>query len=62
MFPKYKCFGCGEIFRCGEISAVCPICRGKGVRIREDLEASEKETWDKIIAKCERFVERVKGI
>ena len=62
MYSKYKCFGCGEIFRSCLIFAICPICRGKGVRIREDLEVSEKRTWDKIIAKCERFVERIIGI
>jgi rRNA maturation endonuclease Nob1 len=62
MYSKYKCFGCGEIFRCGEISAVCPVCRGKGVKIKEVSEVSEKEAWVRVIAKCERFVERIIGI
>ncbi len=59
MYSKYKCFGCGKIFRSGEISAVCPVCRGKGVRIKEDSKSPEE--WEKVIAKCERFVERIKG-
>ncbi|MBA7572959.1 hypothetical protein ES695_00290 [Candidatus Atribacteria bacterium 1244-E10-H5-B2] len=58
MYPKYKCFGCGEIFRCREVSAVCPICKGRGVKIGEVSEVSED--WDRIIAKCERFIEGVK--
>ena len=57
MYPKYKCFGCGEIFRSKEVSAVCPICKGRGVKIREVSEVSED--WDRIIAKGERFIERV---
>ena len=65
MYPKYRCFGCGNIWHSGEIMAVCPICRGKGVKVKEgvkaeDLNIPEKEAWNKIIAKCEKFVERNK--
>ena len=35
MYPKYKCFGCGNIWHSGEILAICPVCRGKGVKIKD---------------------------
>jgi len=35
MYPKYKCFGCGHIWWSGEILAICPVCRGKGVKMKE---------------------------
>ena len=41
MHPKYKCFGCGEIFRSGEILAICPICRGKGVKMKNGVDIEE---------------------
>jgi len=59
MYPKYKCFGCGGIFRYKEIPAICPVCRGRGVKIKEVSKVSGKEAWDRIIAKCESFVERM---
>jgi len=59
MYLKYKCFGCGEIFRSGEISAVCPVYKGKGVKIKEDPEFSGRE-WRKAISRAERFVEKIK--
>ncbi|MBA7531650.1 hypothetical protein ES705_23865 [subsurface metagenome] len=59
MNPKYKCFGCGKIFISGEILAICPVCRGKGVKIKEDSKISE-EKWYKVISRAERFVERTK--
>ncbi|MBA7584525.1 hypothetical protein ES708_26480 [subsurface metagenome] len=64
MYPKYKCFGCGEIWRSGEIMAICPVCRGKGVRVREEVKAGDINIteWDKAIEKAERFIEKSKGI
>jgi len=59
MYYKYKCFGCGEIFGCREISAVCPVCKGKGVKIKEDPKFSGRE-WRKAISRTERFVEKIK--
>jgi len=61
MYPKYKCFGCGGFFSSEEIPAICPVCRGRGIKIKEVSKVSEKEAWDRVIAKCERFVERIKG-
>ena len=57
MYPKYKCFGCGEIFRCREVSAVCPVCKNKGMKIKEDSKFSEKE-WRKAILKAKRCIEK----
>ncbi|MBA7579469.1 hypothetical protein ES708_21340 [subsurface metagenome] len=55
MYSEYKCFGCGKIFRAKKIPAICPVCQ------EEVSEVSEKKAWDRIIAKCERFVERFRG-
>ena len=41
MYPKYKCFGCGNIWRSGEILAICPVCRGKGVKIKDGVDIKE---------------------
>ena len=53
--PYYKCSSCGGFFSSEEIPAICPFCK------KEVLKVSEKKAWDKIIAKCERFVERFRG-
>ena len=59
MYSKYKCFGCGETFRSGEIIAICPICRGKGVKIKEDSKVSEEKRWRRAILKAKQFVEEI---
>ena len=41
MYPKYKCFGCGNIWYDGNLFAVCPICRGKGQKIKEGFEVKK---------------------
>ena len=37
MYLKYKCFGCGKIWRSNKLMAICPVCRGKGVEIKEGI-------------------------
>ncbi len=61
MYPKYKCFGCGGVFSSKEVPAICPVCRGKGVKIKEVSEVSKvskKEAWDRIIEKVEQFIDK----
>ena len=41
MYPKYKCLGCGRIWRSREILVVCPICRSKGIKIRDGVDIRE---------------------
>ena len=41
MYPKYKCFGCGNIWHSREILAICPVCRGKGVKIKDGVDVRE---------------------
>jgi len=41
MYPKYKCLGCGRIWRSREILVVCPICRSKGIKIRDGVDIKE---------------------
>ena len=41
MYPKYKCFGCGNVWWSNEIMVICPICRGKGVKIKEGVDIKE---------------------
>jgi len=41
MYPRYKCFGCGNVWHSGEIMVICPICRGKGVKIKEGVDTKE---------------------
>jgi len=41
IYPKYKCFGCGNIWHSGEILVICPVCRGKGVKIKEGINVNE---------------------
>lgn len=60
MYTKFKCFSCGGTFKSREVLAMCPICKGKGVKIREEAEDSEKEEWDKAILKAERFIDKSK--
>ncbi len=60
MYPKYKCFGCGKIFRSKEIPAICPVCRGKGVKIKGEIKAGDIDIprWDKVIEKAEKFIDK----
>lgn len=66
MYPmkiqKYKCFGCGKVWCSNEILAICPVCRGKGVKVKEGIKAEDINIpkWDKVIEKAERFIERNK--
>ncbi|MBA7575376.1 hypothetical protein ES695_00195 [Candidatus Atribacteria bacterium 1244-E10-H5-B2] len=68
MYPmkiqKYKCFGCGKAWCSNEILAICPVCRGKGVKVKEGIKAEDINIpkWDKVIEKAERFIEKSKGI
>lgn len=60
MYPKYKCFGCGRVWRSGEIMAICPVCRGKGVRVKEGIKAEDINIpdCDKAIEKAEKFIDK----
>ena len=59
MYPKYKCFGCGRVWRSGEILAICPVCRGKGVKIKEEIKAKDINIqWDKIVKKAGKFIDQ----
>jgi len=57
----YKCFGCGGFFSSKDRPAICPVCRGRGVKVKEVSEVSEvseKEAWDKVIKKAEQFIDK----
>ena len=41
MYPKYKCLGCGRIWHSREILVVCPVCRSKGIKIKEGVDIRE---------------------
>ena len=41
MYPKYKCLGCGNIWYSKAILIVCPICRSKGIKIKEGINSKE---------------------
>ncbi len=41
MYPKYKCLGCGNVWRSGEILIICPICRSKGIKVKEGLDTKK---------------------
>ncbi|MBA7533781.1 hypothetical protein ES705_26025 [subsurface metagenome] len=41
MFPKYRCLSCGRIWRSGEIMVICPVCRGKPIKIKEGIDVKE---------------------
>jgi len=41
MGPRYRCLNCGIIWRNREIMVVCPICRSKGVKIKEGVDIKE---------------------
>jgi predicted Zn-ribbon and HTH transcriptional regulator len=41
MDPKYKCLNCGRIWRSGEIMVICPVCRSKGIKIRDGVDIRE---------------------
>ena len=46
MYPRYKCYDCGNVWHSNEIVAVCPVCRGKGVKIKGvDNLNYRKEVW-----------------
>ena len=60
MYPKYKCLGCGNVWRTGEILAICPVCRGKGVKVKEGIKAEDINIpkWNKAIEKAEQFIDK----
>jgi len=41
MFPKYTCLNCGAIWRSGEIMVICPVCRGKPIKIKDGVDIRE---------------------
>jgi len=41
MYPKYKCLGCGNIWWSREILIICPVCRGKGIKIKDGVDIKE---------------------
>ena len=41
MYPIYKCLNCGRIWRSGEIMVVCPVCRSKGIKIKDGVDIRE---------------------
>jgi len=41
MFPKYTCLNCGTIWRSGEIMVICPVCRGKPIKIKDGVDIKE---------------------
>ncbi len=41
MYPKYKCLSCGNIWWSREILIICPVCRGKGVKIKDGIDIKE---------------------
>jgi len=43
MFPKYKCLNCGRAWRSGEVLVVCPICRSKPIKIKENVNIKKLE-------------------
>ncbi|MBA7549706.1 hypothetical protein ES705_42199 [subsurface metagenome] len=59
MYSKYKCFGCGGSFNSEEIPAICPVCKGKGVKIKEDSKVSEEKRWRRAILRAKQFVEKI---
>lgn len=41
MYPKYICLNCGHIWWSREILVVCPVCRGKGIKIKDGVDIKE---------------------
>jgi len=41
VYPKYKCLNCGRIWHSKEIMVVCPVCRCKGIKIRDGVDVNE---------------------
>ncbi|MBA7534001.1 hypothetical protein ES705_26247 [subsurface metagenome] len=43
MFSKYRCLNCGRVWRSGGIIIVCPVCRSKPIKIKENVDIKKLE-------------------
>jgi len=54
MGPRYRCLNCGRSWRSREIMVICPVCRSKGVKIKDEVDTKEVVKKLKVCEKIEQ--------